>query len=180
VPQPPPSVAPLPRPQEPPQVLETLYVRGSRVALRAAPSPESAVLDRLNRGQSVRALGRDGDWWRVRHTLTRQEGFVRRSLLSNDKPPEPQEAAKSADKPVDTDGLRAGAVASSAIIALIIRESVTSYRATRPCACPYNEMRNGRSCGSRSAWSRPGGAKPLCYPGDVTPAMITAYRARQR
>ncbi len=165
---------------DPPQVLDMMYVRGSRVALRAAPSPESAILDRLNRGQSVQVLDRNGDWWKVRHGLTRQEGYVRRSLLSNDKPSEPQQAAKPADKPVDTDGLRAGTVATAAIVALIIKESVASYRATRPCACPYNEMRNGRSCGSRSAWSRPGGAKPICYPTDVTPAMITAYRARPR
>jgi hypothetical protein len=25
-------------------------------------------------------------------------------------------------------------------------------------------MRNGRACGGRSAYSRPGGAAPLCYP----------------
>jgi hypothetical protein len=37
-------------------------------------------------------------------------------------------------------------------------------------------MRNGRACGGRSAYSRPGGAAPLCYPTDVTAAMIDAYR----
>jgi hypothetical protein len=37
-----------------------------------------------------------------------------------------------------------------------------------------------RACGSRSAYSRPGGAAPLCYPTDVTPAMIESYRQRQR
>jgi hypothetical protein len=39
-------------------------------------------------------------------------------------------------------------------------------------------MRNGRACGGRSAYSRPGGASPLCYPGDVTTAMIESYRQR--
>lgn len=43
---------------------------------------------------------------------------------------------------------------------------------------PDDSMRNGRACGGRSAYSRPGGAAPLCYPSDVTAAMIGAYRQR--
>jgi hypothetical protein len=35
-----------------------------------------------------------------------------------------------------------------------------------------------RACGSRSVLSRPGGAAPLCYPTDVTPAMIESYRQK--
>ena len=35
----------------------------------------------------------------------------------------------------------------------IIRESIASYPG--PCACPYNTDRAGRSCGRRSAYSRP-------------------------
>jgi hypothetical protein len=51
----------------------------------------------------------------------------------------------------------------------IIQESVAAYLATgHPCACPYNSARDGSSCGGRSAYSRPGGAAPLCYPPDVT------------
>jgi hypothetical protein len=49
----------------------------------------------------------------------------------------------------------------------------------RPSACPDDTMRNGRACGGRSAYSRPGGASPLCYPSDVTAAMIDSYRQRQ-
>ena len=67
----------------------------------------------------------------------------------------------------------------AAIAALIIQESRNAYYATgRPCACPDDTMRNGRSCGSKSAYSRPGGAAPLCYPTDVSDAMIRSYRAR--
>jgi hypothetical protein len=40
-------------------------------------------------------------------------------------------------------------------------------------------MRNGRACGGRSRYSRPGGPAPLCYPSDVTAAMIDTYRQRQ-
>lgn len=61
---------------------------------------------------------------------------------------------------------------------IIIKQSVSDYRATgHPCACPYNIARNGSSCGRRSAYSRPGGASTLCYPGDITPDMISDWRA---
>jgi hypothetical protein len=64
--------------------------------------------------------------------------------------------------------------------AIIVPASRAQYHAGgRPCACPDDTMRNGRACGSRSAYSRPGGAAPLCYPTDVTPAMIESYRQRQ-
>lgn len=59
---------------------------------------------------------------------------------------------------------------------MIIKESLQSYPGN--CPCPYNLMRNGRSCGGRSAYSRPGGRSPLCYPKDVTDQMIKNYRAQ--
>jgi hypothetical protein len=59
----------------------------------------------------------------------------------------------------------------------LIRQSIASYSGS--CPCPYNTMRNGASCGGRSAYSRPGGESPLCYPSDVTPAMVRAYRQSQ-
>lgn len=55
----------------------------------------------------------------------------------------------------------------------IIQESIASYPG--PCACPYSTARNGSRCGSRSAYSRPGGASPLCYPDDVTPAVMDRW-----
>jgi hypothetical protein len=59
----------------------------------------------------------------------------------------------------------------------IIRESIARYQATgHPCACPYNVARNGSSCGHRSAYIRPGGAEPLCYPKDVTNGMVTDWK----
>jgi len=66
---------------------------------------------------------------------------------------------------------------AAAIAAILIQASRDQYHATgRPCACPDDTMRNGRACGGRSAYSRPGGAVPLCYPRDVTAAMIETYR----
>jgi len=56
----------------------------------------------------------------------------------------------------------------------IIRQSIAAYPG--PCACPYNRTRNGSACGGRSAYSRPGGYAPICYPRDVTPAQIQEWR----
>ena len=59
----------------------------------------------------------------------------------------------------------------------IIQDSIAHYQATgHPCACPFNLMRNGRQCGKVSAYSRPGGAEPFCYPHDVSDGMVAAWR----
>jgi hypothetical protein len=66
----------------------------------------------------------------------------------------------------------------AAIIALIIAGTIAIYKSTgAPCACPSDTTRNGSSCGGRSAWSKPGGAKPMCFPADISADMIKAYRA---
>jgi hypothetical protein len=57
---------------------------------------------------------------------------------------------------------------------LLIDESIAAYSGN--CPCPYSTMANGRRCGKRSAYSRPGGEAPLCYPTDVTAEMVKAYR----
>lgn len=57
---------------------------------------------------------------------------------------------------------------------LLIRDSLASYPGN--CPCPYNSDRAGRSCGRRSAHSKPGGYAPLCYPQDVTEEMVERYR----
>jgi len=58
----------------------------------------------------------------------------------------------------------------------IIRDSLAAYPG--PCPCPYNYMRNGRACGGRSAYVRPGGYSPICYDRDITQDMMRSYRAR--
>jgi len=58
----------------------------------------------------------------------------------------------------------------------IIRQSIASYPGS--CPCPYNTDRAGRSCGRRSAYSRPGGYAPKCYPRDVTAAEVAEFRRR--
>lgn len=56
----------------------------------------------------------------------------------------------------------------------IISRSIASYSGS--CPCPYNRDRAGRRCGGRSAYSRPGGASPLCFDSDVTEKMVADYR----
>jgi len=57
---------------------------------------------------------------------------------------------------------------------ILIDESIAAYEGN--CPCPYSTARNGSRCGKRSAYSRPGGAAPLCYAKDVTEAMVREYR----
>lgn len=59
---------------------------------------------------------------------------------------------------------------------ILIEESINSYSGN--CPCPYNRASNGSRCGKRSAYSRPGGAEPLCYDRDVTDGMIERFRMR--
>jgi hypothetical protein len=95
--------------------------------------------------------------------------------------PAPSPKADLPDKSVRSDTKRKVEVAltAAAITAIIIQASRDQYHAGgRPCACPDDRARNGSACGGRSAYSRPGGAAPLCYPGDVPAAMIEAYRQR--
>jgi hypothetical protein len=58
----------------------------------------------------------------------------------------------------------------------IVRQSIAAYPGN--CPCPYNTDRAGRRCGGRSAFSRPGGHAPKCYPSDVSPAEVAAGRGR--
>ena len=88
-------------------------------------------------------------------------------------PPPVQSEEQTADTPEQRSKL-----ADAAVIVFIIAASVAAYKAMgRPCACPSDTMRNGAACGNRSAWAKPNGAKPLCFPTDVTPVMIQAWRA---
>lgn len=85
--------------------------------------------------------------------------------------------------PVTTDPIRpkpedkrSPAVDAARIALLIVAASRAAYHQRgRPCACPDDSMRNGRRCGGNSAYNRPGGARPLCYPSDVTGEMMARY-----
>ena len=70
------------------------------------------------------------------------------------------------------------AVTDQEVRDMMIKESISSYPGN--CPCPYNTMRNGRSCGGRSAYSRPGGRSPLCYPNDIPYQMVEAFRLQRK
>jgi hypothetical protein len=59
---------------------------------------------------------------------------------------------------------------------LLIQESIAGYKGS--CPCPYSTDKAGKTCGARSAYSKPGGASPLCYGKDVTAKMVDDYRKR--
>lgn len=61
---------------------------------------------------------------------------------------------------------------------ILIQESIAKYSGS--CPCPYSRDRAGKSCGKRSAYSKPGGASPLCYPEDVPQKLVDDYRKRSR
>ncbi len=99
----------------------------------------------------------------------------------NSSSPTPSAKPDLSDKPARPNDKRKveTALSAAAIAAIIVHASRDQYHATgRPCACPDDTARNGSSCGGRSAYSRPGGAEPLCYPTDVTPTMIEQYRQK--
>jgi hypothetical protein len=153
-----------------PEIIK-LYVAGNKVALRDLPSLSGKVLDRMSNGFLVERLDIEGDWVKVRHSLSQQVGYVSIERLRRAPIPQEKEEAKPKEKIEKT-----VVISAAAIAALLVATSVADYRADRPCACPYNLDRGGRKCGKRSAYSRPGGARPLCFPSDVTSGMIAAYR----
>ncbi|MGA0595144.1 SH3 domain-containing protein [Enterovirga sp. CN4-39] len=152
----------------------TVYVRGKDVPLRSEPRKNGPILDRFSDGEAIGEIERKDGWVRVRHPLTVREGWIDARRLQDTAPP----AQKRSGEPVKEIATPSGsAVATAAIAALLIRQSLASYPGS--CACPYSRDRAGRSCGRRSAYSKPKGRSPLCYESDVTPAMIDAHRSRQ-
>lgn len=72
----------------------------------------------------------------------------------------------------------AGKLTTEQVKEQVIRESIARYPGN--CPCPYNAASNGSRCGGRSAYSRGGGYALVCYPEDVTPAMVERWRAANR
>lgn len=70
------------------------------------------------------------------------------------------------------------ALSDDAIAQTLIDRSINAYSGN--CPCPYNRASNGSRCGARSAYSRPGGASPLCFREDVSADSIKRYRAQHQ
>lgn len=106
------------------------------------------------------------------------------SLLSSTVVPVQQKVQKSAPEVKKTrksapevKKKAATELSTNKIKEALIKRSHAYYSGN--CPCPYNTTSRGRRCGKRSAYSRPGGASPLCYKSDVTDRMVSEYRSRQ-
>ena len=60
----------------------------------------------------------------------------------------------------------------------MIKESIANYPGK--CPCPYSIMSNGKECGKRSAYSKPGGYEPLCYVSDIKGAKNNTVRIQEK
>ena len=60
----------------------------------------------------------------------------------------------------------------------MIKESIANYPGK--CPCPYSIMSNGKECGKRSAYSKPGGYEPLCYVSDITTEKNDSVNTQQQ
>jgi len=145
---------------------KSMYVDASRLNVRTGPAKTNKVIWTLKRDQKITVTNKEGDWLYVEGT--RFKGWVFGTYLTNN--PAPQQASLPAPK-------KTNSLSVSAIKKILIKRSHAYYSGN--CPCPYNITAAGRRCGKRSAWSRPGGASPLCYNRDVTAGMVADYRARQ-
>ena len=145
-----------------------MYVDASRLNVRNEPNKKGKVVWTLKRDQKVQVTKKDGNWLYIKNS--RFTGWVYGTFLTN--APTPKEGnvhdrPKKAVTKFSTDQIKK----------ILIKRSHAYYKGN--CPCPYNRTSRGRSCGKRSAYSRPGGASPLCYNSDVTTRMVSAYIARQ-
>jgi hypothetical protein len=56
----------------------------------------------------------------------------------------------------------------------LVQASIAAYAGA--CPCPQSLNRNGDKCGKKSAYSKGGGDRPLCYPRNVSDAAVKRYR----
>lgn len=146
----------------------TMYVDANRLNVRDGPDTSYKQIWTLKRDEAVAVIRAKEEWRFVRGG--RFEGWVHGGYLTPKPTPKKPIVRKkpTPSKPVLSD---------AKIREILIERSIALYRGS--CPCPYNRTRNGSRCGKRSAYSRPGGASPLCYDRDISAAMVAEYRARQ-
>lgn len=152
-----------------PAPVRSVYTKGQNVPLRAEPTAEAQILERFPEGTDLTELRRRDGGVNVRHFQTGKEGWAKAASLVTQRPLEREERQEKPKPTAVSTGLP-----DAAIAALLIKASIANYSGS--CACPYQSDRAGRSCGRRSAHSKPGGSAPLCFEDDVTLAMIASYR----
>ena len=120
----------------------------ANVRIRAASSTSAAIVWTAPTGSEVRSLGQEGQWHQVK--VGPYEGWIHGDFLTEDRPV-----------------ARENRPAPPAPLARSVPMRRTGEPARDPyvgrCDCPYDLMRNGRRCGGRSAYGRPGGRSPQCF-----------------
>lgn len=147
-----------------PQTAEIAYVDADRLKVRNGPGTNYQQVWTLKANERVTIVARSNEWAKLKGE--RYEGWVHGGYLTAKPAPAKVVSAPSVAK-----------MSASQVRQILIQRSIGLYSGR--CPCPYNTMKNGRRCGGNSAYSRPGGASPLCYPGDVSDRMVADFLARQ-
>lgn len=135
-------------PSEPSAAAATIILfTTAGVRLREGPSTDTGAILTVPAGSEVKSSGTDGQWHRV--VYNSRTGWIRGDYLTDERPVQRKNTALTAPKIIAPAQPRAGQA---------VRGPYTGR-----CDCPYDRMRNGRLCGGRSAYSRPGGRSPVCY-----------------
>lgn len=144
-----PIVDPTPEPAPPEPVPEIILYTTASVRLREEPSTQSEIVRTVPAGTEVKLDKAEGKWRHV--SVSDDVGWIHGDYLTENKPAPPKIAdiPKAPVRAAPPKQSRSG-------------EPVRAPRVGR-CDCPYDLMRNGRACGGRSAYSRPGGRSPVCY-----------------
>jgi len=143
------------------------YVSASSLNIRSGPNTGAAVIGSLANGTQVRVFEMDGSWARLSEPGEAGR-WVHGDYLAAQRP-----APALAPQMAIVQQPAAPTAPRSQVVQEIINRSIRSYSGN--CPCPYNYTASGRRCGGNSAYSRPGGRSPVCYPNDVTEAMIQAF-----
>lgn len=124
----------------------------SRLRMRDGPGTDFSIVTTLDKGIRVSVSETQGDW--LHASVHAHAGWVHKDFVTE----RPIEAKKT---PVKRE---------TQPVQRLVRQS-PERKSGQPmrdpfvgtCDCPYDLMRNGRRCGGRSAYSRPGGRSPQCY-----------------
>jgi SH3-like domain-containing protein len=164
----------LPEPATSPAPRLDVYVTGDVVNVRAGASTDYQVIDQARRGDLGQELARSGEWVRLRLERDGIEGWIFGRYVSHERPTAvvARQAPKAEQRP--TAQPPAPTLSDDAIRHALVEASIAGYPGS--CPCPYHVDRGGRRCGGRSAYSRPGGASPYCYPQDVPASAVAEYR----
>lgn len=151
-----------------------MFVVATTLNVRAGPSASATLLGKLARGGQLLAVDAASGWIAIR-LENGALGWVDSRYVADTAPPV---IAEIEPEPPASEPPARPAYDRNQVVQAIIRASIAGYSGR--CPCPYNTMKNGRSCGGNSAYLRAGGEAPLCFARDVTQAMIDNWVARQR